>query len=139
MLFQIKNETGAAITLRGTTYNNGDMVNIVPFIGYQGLTVTRNDVDGPNAGRALNGLMIRDRVATKLKWEVTLLATIREDEARAIYNLVFPETFHITTDFPTGASKTYTVYSNNVPLQFCLNTDRGTAYYTGVQIPIVEV
>nr|DAT70870.1 MAG TPA: hypothetical protein [Caudoviricetes sp.] len=44
--------------------------DITPYIANGGLQYTRNDLDGPNAGRALDGTMYRDRVATKDKWTV---------------------------------------------------------------------
>ena len=35
--------------------------DITPYIANGGLQYTRNDLDGPNAGRALDGTMYRDR------------------------------------------------------------------------------
>ena len=48
-----------------------DGVDITPYIAYQGIQYTRNDIDGPNAGRALDGTMYRDRVTVKDKWTIT--------------------------------------------------------------------
>ena len=48
-----------------------DNVDVVPFIAFGGLKWSRNDIDSPDTGRALNGLMYRGRVATKIRLDVT--------------------------------------------------------------------
>lgn len=138
MRFEIKNATGKSIKLGNNTYANGSWVDIVPYIGFGGITYTRNDVDGPNAGRALTGMMIRDRVATKAKWEINLLGYIDHALAYAIMELVYPETFYVRTDLPTGVVKQYYVYSNNIPVTYALNAPP-FEYWSGVKIPIVEM
>ena len=89
-------------------------VDITPYIKYQGFDGSRNDVDGPGAGRVLgNALMIRDRLATKYKWNIT---TIPLDNATAkmIEALLMPEFFNIRTDYFGASLTTYQCYSNNV-------------------------
>jgi len=138
MIFEIKNATGKTITLDGTSYANGAWVDIVPYIAFKGITYTRNDVDGPNAGRALSGLMVRDRVATKAKWEIMLLNAIRRDLAYAIMELVYPETFYVRTDMPSGVVTQYYCYSNNIPVTYELYSPQ-MERWSGVKIPIVEM
>ena len=50
-------------------YNAGTStwVDITPYIAFQGLTFSRNDVDAPDAGRDMSGLMHRGRVGVKEK------------------------------------------------------------------------
>lgn len=139
MIFSIKNETGAAVTLGGTSYAVNAYVPIINYISYQGIKYTRNDVDGSNAGRAQNGLMIRDRVAVKGKWEVGIVEAITMTDLQAIMKLAYPQTFHIQTDIPNGINTVFNVYSNNIPVTFCMKKEDGTEYYCGVSIPIVEV
>ena len=139
MTFQIRNLIGSTITLDGVSYPNGTWVEIVPYISWQGIKYTRNDVDGASAGRSIDGRMIRDRVATKAKWEISLLGVITSDRVQAILDLVYPETFRVRTDFPHGSVKEYEVYSNNIPVQYSMLKPDGTVYYQAVQIPIVEM
>lgn len=139
MNFQIQNRTGSAITLQGTTYAVNAYVPIEKLIGFGGVKYTRNDIDGPNAGRAMNGLMIRDRVATKGKWEVSLTGQIKSTDAQVVLALVQPETFNIKTDLPTGVMTVYNCYTNNIPVQFSMLRPDGTEYYSGVSIPFVEM
>ena len=139
MNFQIQNSTGFSVTFQNTTYANGDYVPIETCIGFGGVKYTRNDIDGPNAGRNMNGDMIRDRVATKGKWEVQLTGVVKSTDAQIILNLVQPETFYIKTDLPTGTMKSYKCYTNNIPVTFAMKRPDGSEYFSGVTIPIVEV
>ena len=116
-----------------------DGTDITDFIKYQGLKVGRHDVDGPNAGRNIAGTMIRDRVATKGKWDVQLTGVVKAQDAQIILTLVQPATFSIKTDLPTGTLTTYNVYTNNIPVQFSMQRPDGSEYYSGVTIPIVEL
>lgn len=143
MIFQIRNESGNTINLDGVSYRTGMYVPIVKYIGFGSIQCTKNDIDGSNAGRGINGRMIRDYIATKLKWEVSLLGAIKAEEAQEILKLMDPanstKTFHIQTDYPTGRTKEYEVYTNNIPISFAIRQPNGQEYYTGISFPIVEV
>lgn len=111
-------------------------VDITPFIKYQGVEGTRNDVDGPNAGRVIdNALMYRDRLATKMKFQITTIP-LEMSTAVMIENLLMPEFFTIRTDYFTGSSKQYTVYSNNVSKTYVINKEYGEL--VKLSFPIVE-
>lgn len=116
----------------------GQWVSIVPYIKYQGIKYSRNDVDGSNAGRTIsNALMIRDRLATKAKWNIETIP-ITSDVAEMIESLLMPEFFNVRTDYGTpGVSNTYEVYSNNVNRTPVIWRDNGT-YYVTLSFPIVE-
>lgn len=110
-------------------------VDILPYIKYQGVEGTRNDVDGPNAGRVIsNALMYRDRLATKYKWNFT---TIPLDMATAkmIEELLMPEFFTIRTDY-FESPKAYVCYSNNVQKTYVINKTSGEL--VKLSFPIVE-
>lgn len=118
--------------------SSGQWVSIVPYIKYQGIKYSRNDVDGSNAGRTIsNALMIRDRLATKAKWNIETIP-ITSDVAEMIESLLMPEFFNVRTDYGTpGVSNTYEVYSNNVNRTPVIWRDNGT-YYVTLSFPIVE-
>ena len=44
--------------------------DITKGIAYQGITFSRNDVEAPDAGRTLDGIMHRSRVAIKEKIKI---------------------------------------------------------------------
>ena len=113
-------------------------VDITPYIKYQGIEGSRNDVDGPNAGRVIsNALMYRDRLATKYKWNITTIPLTMQ-EAADIEALLMPEFFRIRTDYYTpGTNTVYTVYSNNVTKAYVINKGNGRELVK-LSFPIVE-
>lgn len=112
-------------------------VDILPHIAFQGMTGSRNDVDGPNAGRVIeNALLTRDRLATKYKWEFTTRPII-EEKAAMIEELLMPEFFNVRTDYYSpGTPKTYECYSNNVTKAYIINKSHGVM--VKLSFPIVE-
>lgn len=117
---------------------SGQWVSIVPYIKWQGLKYSRNDVDGSNAGRTIeDALMIRDRLATKAKWNMETIP-LKADVAQMIEDLLMPEFFSVRTDYGTpGVTNTYEVYSNNVNRNAVIWRDDGS-YYVTLTFPIVE-
>jgi len=61
--------------------------DISDYLALNGLTYTRNDIDGPNAGRALDGTMYRDRVAIKAKYEINC-RPLTTAEKNTLFNLI---------------------------------------------------
>lgn len=110
-------------------------VDITPYIAFQGMEGTRNDVDGPNAGRVIkDARMDRDRRATKYKWTFTT-PPISINEAGMIEALLMPEFFNVRTDyFSPGTVKQYECYSNNVAKSYILNR-----VVTGSEEPLVKL
>lgn len=94
-----------------------DGVDITPYIAYQGVQWSRNDVDGPNAGRTMNGLMIRDRVATKIRLDITC-RPLKTDELRTLLNLIYPEFVTVVYEDPMQGLVSKTMYANNNKAQF---------------------
>lgn len=112
-------------------------VDITPYIAYQGLQWQRSDIDGPNAGRAMDGTMYRDRVATKIRWDVTC-RPLTAQEASIVLSAVMPEFVNVTyTDPITNTQVTKECYSNNIPAQFLMNI-AGKQYWGGITFPIIE-
>lgn len=111
--------------------------DITPYIANGGLQYTRNDLDGPNAGRALDGTMYRDRVATKDKWTVNC-RPLTSQETATLLSLIEPEYVSLTVTNPkTNTTRTYQAYSNNVPAEF-LMIKNGVEYWTGISFPLIE-
>lgn len=128
--------------------------DITDYIAHQGVKWSRNDVDGPNAGRTMSGLMIRDRVATKIRLDITC-RPLKNDELRILLNLLLPEFITVTYDDPMYGVVTKTMYSNNNPATFlfkripntpelwwtCHDPDdipESFEYWTNVTFPLVE-
>lgn len=117
---------------------NIDGTDITHLIAYQGVQWKRNDIDGPSAGRTLSGLMIRDRVATKIRLDITC-RQLTLDEARMLLNLLMPEFVSVTYDDPMDGLVTRTMYANNNGAQFLFARDNDTKeWWDNVSFPLVE-
>ena len=112
--------------------------DITPYIAFGGLKWQRADVDGPNAGRTLDGTMVRDRRATKIRWDVTCRPLIASELA-TVLTLIQPE--FVTLQYLDPVTNTIIsgqFYANNFPTQFCMITRGGLEYWTGLTFPLIE-
>ncbi len=113
-------------------------IDMIPYIAYGGLKWQRSDVDGPNAGRTLDGEMNRDRVATKIRWDVTC-RPVTSSELAKILQAIEPEYVTVTyMDPTTNKKKNGTFYSNNIPAQFLMVNSGGVEYWTGLTFPLIQ-
>ena len=101
--------------------------DITPWIGFQGLTFSRNDVDSSNAGRDMSGYMHRGRVAVKEKMNVQTIQLTRAQSSK-LQSLLYPATISVRVNpYPrTNASHVMSMYSNNVKITYtihCVNGD----------------
>lgn len=118
--------------------DNGEYVDIVPFIAKGGLKWQRSDVDGPGAGRNLdNAELIRDRIAIKYRWDVTCRPLTSAEQA-LILRLIEPEFITVRYfDPPSNAVKTGVFYSNNFPTSYAFRGLDGTDWWTGLTFPVI--
>ena len=114
-----------------------DNVDITRFIAAGGVKWSRNDVDGPNAGRNINGDMIRDRVGTKIRLDITC-RPLRHDEHSMLMQLLMPEFVQVRYDDPVYGVTTKTMYANNHNSTFFRKMPNGTEYWDGVSFPLIE-
>lgn len=116
------------------TINNIDMT---PYIATGGVKWQRNDIDSPDTGRAMDGMMYRGRVATKIRLDITC-RLLRADELRIVLNAILPEYVTVTYDDPMYGRVTKTMYSNNNPAVYQFPKANGTEWWSGVTFPLVE-
>ena len=114
--------------------NNND---ITDFVAYQGFKWSRNDVDGPSTGRNLQGRMIRDRVATKIRLDITC-RLLTGSEHMELLNLLMPEFITVEYDDPQAGRVQKTMYSNNHSSGYCIKKQNGTEYWHEVSFPLIE-
>lgn len=119
-------------------YSSGSWVNITPWIKYQGLTFSRNDVDAPDAGRDMSGYMHRGRVASKEKMNISTVQLTRAQSAR-LQSLLFPETILVRVNpYPrTNSSQIFYMYSNNVNTQYVIHRENGEDLQE-LSFPLIE-
>ncbi len=113
--------------------------DITKWIKYQGITFSRNDVEAPDAGRDMSGLMHRGRVAIKERMDVQTVQLTRV-EAAQLHALLLPESFSVTVNpYPnTNASKTMTMYSNDVKTTYVIHRASGEDLQE-LSFPLVEM
>ena len=118
--------------------SNSTWFDITPWIAWQGLTFSRNDVDAPNAGRDMSGYMHRGRVASKEKMNVQTIQLTRAQSSK-LQTLLFPETIQVrVTPYPrTNAADTFTMYCNNVKTTYVIHRKNGEDLQS-LSFPLIE-
>lgn len=112
-------------------------LDVVPFIAQGGVKWQRNDIDAPNTGRTLDGLMHRGRVTTKIRLDITC-KPLKASELQTLLNAILPEYVTVTYDDPMYGRVTKTMYSNNNPATFLMMQPDDDDMWTGVTFPLVE-
>lgn len=113
-------------------------VNMLPYVAYGGFKWQRNDIDGPDAGRDLTGRLRRNRVATKVKLDITC-RPLKSSEAAIVLSAIKPE--YVTVEYydpEAGTVLKKTMYANNNPAVFQVRNDDGTTWWSGITFPLVE-
>lgn len=113
-------------------------VDITPYIANRGVKWQRSDLDAPNAGRSLDGFLIRYRVGTKIRLDVTCIP-LTSEQASVVLTAIMPEWVTVIyTDPQLGRDVTRTMYSNNNPASFLMRQPDGTEYWDGITFPLME-
>lgn len=112
-------------------------VDFMPFIAKQGVKWQRNDIDAPNSGRTMDGMMQRGRVATKIRLDITC-RPLKAEEARLVLNTILPE--YVPVDYydpMSGERYGVTMYSNNNPASFLIEKPEDD-WWSGITFPLIE-
>lgn len=117
---------------------NQEWFDITPWIAWQGLTFSRNDVDSPDAGRTMSGLMMRGRVASKEKMEIKTVQLTRA-QSSTLQTLLFPESIQVrVTPYPrTNSAHIMKMYSNNVKTTYVIHRENGEDLQS-LSFPLIE-
>ena len=114
-------------------------VDITKYIAWQGLTFSRNDVDAPDAGRDMSGLMHRGRVGVKEKMNINTVP-LTKAESSALQTLLYPETIQVrVTPYPrTNAAQILSMYTNNVKTTYIIHRASGEDIQS-LSFPLIEL
>ena len=117
---------------------SSEWFDITPWIAWQGLTFSRNDVDAPNAGRDMSGYMHRGRVASKEKMNIQTVQLTRAQSSK-LQTLLFPETIMVrVTPYPrTNGMQVLYMYSNNVKTTYVIHRESGEDLQS-LSFPLIE-
>lgn len=120
-------------------YNSSSWHDLTPYIALGGFKNSRNDIDGPNAGRNIEGTMLRDRVAIKTRIDIKFIM-MTHDEWYIIHNYLLPVTFSFRyRETSSDPWTTITAYSNNYSWTSSHINSDGVMMYDGISVPIIEV
>ena len=119
--------------------SSNTFVDITDYIAFQGVKRGRNDVDGPESGRTMDGTLHRARVATKLRYDITC-RPLKKAELTTLETLIMPEyiTVKITGD-PYYGTVTKKMYANNTSAGYCIKKKNGIEWWSGITFPLIEV
>lgn len=113
-------------------------VDITPYVAFGGIKWQRNDVDGWDAGRTMSGLMMRQRISTKIRLDIKC-RPLKTSEMSIVLSAIMPEYVTVTyTDPQLGSNRTATFYSNNNPASYLISRTNGEEYWTEISFPLVE-
>lgn len=114
-----------------------DGVDLSPFICENGIKWQRNDIDGPDTGRTLDSIMHRERVAVKIRLDITC-RPMYTSETRIVLNAILPQYIMVTYEDPMYGIRTVQMYSNNVPATEAIDFGDGEALWNGITFPLIE-
>lgn len=109
-------------------------VDMLPYIAQKGIKWQRNDLDGSNAGRTMDGTMHRERITSKVRLDITCIP-LKSEDAGKVLNAIFPEYVTVEYTDPMYGVTTKTMYSNNTPATY-INTN--TDCWEGITFPLIE-
>ena len=113
-------------------------VDITKYIAWGGLKWTLSDVEASDAGRTADAVMHRNRVAQKVRLDVTC-RDLTTAEASTILQLIDPEYLTVRyTDPRQGGLVEKTMYSNNRPAVYARIDSDGTEWWSGINFPLIE-
>lgn len=115
-----------------------DGQDMTPYVAYGGFKWQRSDIEGSDAGRDLTGRLRRNRIATKIRLDITC-RLLKSDEVHTVLSAIMPE--YVTVryyDPEAGMVVEKTMYSNNNPASFQIRKPDGTIWWSGVTFPLIE-
>ena len=115
-----------------------DGVDYAKYIEKNGLRWSRNDLDDAEAGRTLDGVMHRRRVAIKRKLSVRLIDGLTQEVMRGICEAIEPEYVPITFVDPRLGETTKLFYGSSVEAATQVSRG-GEVYWSGGSFSLIEI
>ena len=112
-------------------------VSLLNYLAEDGIKWTRFDVEAPDTGRTLDGVMHRGRVATTVRLDITC-RPLTSAEASVVLRAILPEYVTVRYIDPQDGSVTRTMYSNNIPTICATVNPDGTALWKDLTFPLIE-
>lgn len=113
--------------------------DVLPFIEEGKLKWTQNDIDSPDAGRTLDGMMHRGKVTSKVKIEAQCWP-LSTTEANFVIGALQTEYLTVETDIdPLYGTTSYQMYNSSRPAT-CYSVDKetGVGKWTDLGFNLIE-
>lgn len=113
--------------------------DITQYMNFDGLKYGVNDLDSEEAGRTLDGVMHRSRVATKIRWDVRVKKLYTE-QLQELFQLIRPEWVELHYTDPCLGERTAMFYSNNYSADVLAShqLDEGKILWSEFTFPLIE-
>lgn len=117
-----------------------DWIDLTKYIEFGGLKYSREDIEGPNAGQMLDGSTVRDRLASKARWDVTC-RKLKSEELALVLTLIKPESFNVRyLDPETNNVVTGTFFTSSNNARYKLHRANGDEeIWEGVAFQVTEM
>lgn len=112
-------------------------IDLVPYIALGGVKWTRSDIDAPNTGRTMDGTMMRGRITTKIRLDITCIPLLASELA-TVLNAIYPQYVTVRYTDPMYGLRIATMYSNNNPATYLMQDPSGKEYWSGITFPLIE-
>lgn len=113
-------------------------VDITRYILKDGFSLSENDLDSPKAGRTLDALMHRGKVAQKNKADVKLVP-VKKSVLDMLMPLLRNQYFTCKTDlFPGMGVQTMQMYNSTRKYGVAIVDTSGTVWYKDASFNIIE-
>lgn len=126
------------MTLSIYNTSTGQWVDITPYIEYGGIKYSKNDIDGPDAGRTLDGTMYRARVAEKHRLDIKCHVA-KASDYWLVQSLIRPSQFQVRFEDEPGVVSTWWMYSNNFTKSFFQVMPDGSEFWQEFEFPLIEI
>ena len=120
-----------------TIGTGGSAVDMTKYIASGGIKWSRNDIESPESGRTLDGLLHRGRVTTKIRLDITC-RPMTASELSTVLTAIYPEYVSVTYSDPMYGTVTKTMYSNNNPASYLMKRPDGTEWWSSITFPLIE-
>ena len=112
-------------------------VDMTPYIAFRGVKWQINDIDSPNSGRTLDGVMHRGRVASKIRLDITC-RPLSSLEASVVLSAINPDFVSVKYTDPMSGVVVKTMYSNNHPASYCMIDKSNVEWWHEITFPLIE-
>lgn len=118
------------------TVNN---VNLVPYIANQGLSYQLSDIDDPETGRTMDGMMRRGKITDKDKWKLKFRSDLTTAEMSTILSAVTHQ--YVTAQYlspRTATVVTKTMYVGDRTAAHYIERHDGTILWKDLSFSLIE-